>query len=241
MAYEQIRMARQKVLYDNTNAATPLTAQLVLAGAKVTPASATITIYRKGVSTALVSAASMTVSGTLMTYSVDTTTEASWPIETGYRAVLAVTVGSGESAVVHQMHLIFDIVRYMVRCRVTWDRLVAIDDSIVGSLHNGDEDLSPLIEAVRDMAQAALEAKIVNGKKMVENYILDTSATDTAVAFGVLAQHMLNKGMMEKYKIYRDYFERTLNDVLATLRFDTGQSGEESATPGGIHEVTFVT
>lgn len=236
MAYEQIRLSRQKVLYNSTNATNPITAQLVLQGAKVTPTSATITIYAPGGTTALVSAGTMTVTGTMLTYSATTTTTASWPIATGYRADIAVTY----SAAVYTMHEMFDVVKYLVRCHVTWDRLVAIDDSIVGSEHNGDEDLSPLIESVRDMAQAALEAKIVNGKKLVENYILDTAPTDTAMAFGVLAQWCLNRGMIEKYKIYREYFERTLGDILSTLKYDTGQSGFEAATPGGIHEVTLV-
>ena len=42
MAYEQKRIGRGKVQYNNDNDANPLTYQLVVDGAKVTPTSATI-------------------------------------------------------------------------------------------------------------------------------------------------------------------------------------------------------
>lgn len=236
MAFENLRLARQRVLYNDTNAASPLRFQLKIDGAKITPTSATITIYRAGVSTALVSAASMTLSGSILSYPVVTTTTASYPIETGYRAEVAVTY----NAVVYERHFLFDVVKFLFHLDVAWDQLVALDDSIVGTLHNGVEDLGPLISAAYDVIHGAIETKIVKGKKALLNNVIDTASISLAGCYWVLSQHHLNKRELEVYRIYLENYERTLSDVLSSLKWDMGQSGEESAEPGGGQQVTLV-
>ena len=72
MAYEQRNLRRQKVRYNDDNDDNKLEYQLVLDGAKVTPTSATITIYKPGSTAAVVSAASMTLSGSVLQYAPDT-------------------------------------------------------------------------------------------------------------------------------------------------------------------------
>ena len=117
MAYEHKPLRRQKVRYNNTNDDNPLLYQLVVDEEKVTPTSATITIYAPGNSTALVTAAVMTVTGTLLTYKPDTTTEASWPIATGYRADIVVTYAT----LTYDRHVVFDIVPYLLITGVARD------------------------------------------------------------------------------------------------------------------------
>ena len=110
MAYESRHPRRQKVLYNNTNAAYPLSAQLTVNGAKVTPSACTVDIYKDGNSTALVSAASATLTGTVATYSPDTTTTSSWPVGPGYRADFNFTY----SGTAYKVHVIFDVAKLIL-------------------------------------------------------------------------------------------------------------------------------
>jgi hypothetical protein len=237
MSYELKPLMRQKVLYDSANATNPLVYQLVLDGVKVTPTSATITIYRRGVSTALVSAASMTLVGSLLHYHVDTSTEASWPIETGYRADVAITY----SAEVYARHLVFDVVRFLLDLAIGVDQLVDIDDRVAGMVHNGSDDLPGLIVAARAVLQARLEAKVLKDKKLVENAILDPSHLATAACFWILSQLWFDKGEEDKAKWYRTEYDELSEAVLGNICYDSAQDGDEDAEPGGLQQVRLVT
>jgi hypothetical protein len=237
MAYELKSLARQKVLYDNANATNPLVYQLVVNGVKTTPTSATITIYRRGVSTALVSAAAMTVSGTKLTYALSTTPEASWPIETGYRAELAITVGAD----VHRRHFVFDGVRLLLDLSIGVDQLVDIDDRVAGMVHNGDDDMPGLIVAARADLQARLESKVLGDGKMIENAILDPSHLSVAACYAILGQLWFDKGEMDRSNWYMDRYEKLTTAVLSNLRYDDAQNGEEDPESGGIQQVRLIT
>lgn len=236
MAYESKPIRRQKVRYDNANTATPLLYQLVEDGAKLTPSSATITIYAPNSTTALVTADSMTVSGTLLTYSVDTTTEASWPKGTGYRADMAITA----SSVVYTRHLIFDVVAYLLNLQIARDQLIALDDSVKAMEHDGDEDFSELIEACRDIMQVRIESKVLKGKKLIENAIIDDNALSVAGRFYVLARLFFEKGQAEKAKAYNEEFDRLFEQVLNSMQFDDDQDGFENGEIGGIQDTRLV-
>ncbi len=237
MTYELKPLARQKVLYDDANSTNALRYQLVIDGIKVTPTSAAITIYRRGVTTALVTAAAMTVNGTLMTYSVDTTTEASWPIETGYRADIVVTYGGAT----YDRHIVFDVVRFILDLAIGVDQLIDIDDRVSGMVHNGDDDMPGLIVAARADLQARLESKILKDGKLVENAVLDPSHLAVAACYMILGQLWFNKGEDGKSKWYLDRYEALVSALLSNLRYDEGQDGDEDATPGGVQEVRLIT
>jgi hypothetical protein len=237
MSYELKPLMRQKVLYDNTNAANPIYYQLVIDGAKVTPTSATATIYKRGSTTALVTSGAMTLVGSILHYHVDTTTEASWPLDTGYRAELSITY----SSVVHTRLVVFDVVRYLLDLSVGVDQLIDIDDRVAGMIHNGSDDMPGLVVAARSVLQARLESKVLKDKKLLENTILDPSNLATAACFWILAQLWFDKGETAKADWYRKEYEDLSEAVLNNLRYDEAQDGEEDAEPGGIQQVRLYT
>ncbi len=236
MAYETHQVRRQKVRYDDANSDNALRYQLQVNGAKVTPTSGTITIYRPGNSTALVDAAAMTVSGTMLTYSVDTTTEASWPIEEGYRAELAV-VASGTT---YKRVILFDVVRFLLDLGIAYDQLVAYDDRLRDVQWDGDEDLSEVILACRDVLQTRIEAKVIGDGGLVENMILDHSRVAVAARDYILAHIWRVKGHDERADYYKAQHDALWDAVLSTIRFDEGQDGEEDSEAGKIQEVRLV-
>jgi hypothetical protein len=238
MAYESKPIRRQKVAYDNANTSNPLTFGLVSAGAKITPASATITIYAPGGTTPLVNAASMTVSGTLLTYCVSTTTEASWPIATGYRAEITITTGTGGSAVTRPPEVVvFDVVRWVLNLGITKDQLVALDDGISGMDHAGDDDLSEVIEACRDELQLLVEMRAVEDGKLVENMILDHSRIAVAARPYILARIWKNHGQKDKGEDYMKTFAAMFKAVMAGVSYDEDQEGEEESEPQGTQAI----
>lgn len=199
-------------------------------GAKVTPTSATITIYRPSSSTALVSGASMTASGTLLTYSPTTTTVASWPAETSYRADIIVTYNSKT----YDRTLMFDVVKYILDLGIGHDQLIALDDSIQGMEHNGDADFSPMIEACRGIFRTKIEARVLKDNKMIENTILDHQAIASAFILYCHRQIARNKRDWDAFESYDVEFKEVFGSVLGSLRYDTEQDGHEPAEVGGI-------
>lgn len=236
MAYESRHLRRQKVRYNSTNATTPLSTQFVLAGAKVAPTSATITIYAPGNSTALVSAAAMTVSGTLLSYAPDTTTVASWPIEEGYRAELAITYGGA----VYSQTLIFDVCKFVLNLGITRDQLLALDEGVRAAEHAGDEDFSEVIEAVRDELQLLLETRAIDGGHAVENMVVDASRVAIPARRKVLATIWRNKGDVPRAEYHEAEFKALWTAVIAGVRFDKDQDGEEEEGAGRIDGIRLV-
>lgn len=236
MAYEQRSLRRQKVQYDDANDDNPLVYQLVDESGKVTPSSATITIYEPGNSTALVTAASMTVTGTLLTYSVDTTTEASWPIKNGYRAELVITAGGETVPAV----MIFDVVRFVLRTNIGYDQLVALDDGIMGSSHNNDEDYSPLIEAVRDEIQAMVETKLLSAERANESWFVDSSLISMVHRYKCLAQIWHTKESYDRRDWYDEKASNLFEQVVNTVPLDTNQDGEETDTETGFDQERLI-
>lgn len=223
MAYEERRLARQKVRYDNDNDDIPLVYQLVDAGAKVTPTSATIAVVDPSGDTVL-AATAMTVSGTLMTYSLDTSTEADFPIDQGYRADMVITADSKT----YQRHIIFDVARYVFVPNVAYDQLVALDDELRGMQHDGDADFSPIIEASRDELQLLIESRLLTlGKRMLEEHILDASRMAIPFRRMVLANIFREKGDIEKAEHHESMYARMYDAVMSSLELDEDQDGNE--------------
>jgi hypothetical protein len=236
VAYEERRLARQKVRYDNANDDLPLVYQLVDDGAKTTPTSATITIYAPGSDTALVDAAAMTVSGTLLTYVLSTTTEADWPVQAGYRADVVVTAGS----VTHERHFLFDVAARVFVPNVSFDQLVALDDGIRGQLHDGSESMASLIEACRDELQVMIESRVRDfGNRLREEQILDASRMSIPFRRYVLWQFWDNKGDTDRSAKHEERFKSLYDAVMASLSLDEDQDGSESSEVGEIPQVVF--
>jgi len=240
MAYESKPLRRQKLRYNNDAAENALTHQLVRDGAKVTPTSAAITIYAPGNATALVTAAAMTVSGTLMTYSVDTTDTDDYAVETGYRADIVVTIGTGESAVTYTDHIVFDVEKFWLSLTVTRDQLLALDEGLRAADHAGDEDFSEVIEAVRDELQLLLETRAIEGGHLVESMVLDTSRVAVPARRKILATVWRNKGDTARAEFHEKEFENLWKAVLAGVRFDTNQDGEEESGHGRVDSIRLV-
>ncbi len=230
MAYEERPLRRQRVRYNSANTDNPLKAQLVRAGAKVTPSAATITIYAPGNSTALVSAAAMTISGTIASYSVSTTSTDSWPIQMGYRADISATVGG----VVSRETIVFDVVRHLLHIPVGIDQLLARDDGIRGLVHNNGINFESLIEAARDEIQLRLEVKALADKRLLENMILDSSQLAVLFRLYVLAAIWNEKRDYDHADRYTDQFRDLFDAFVAGIQYDTDQSGHEETRQGGV-------
>lgn len=235
MAYEASHIIRQKLLYNkSTSADNTLTFQLVEDGDKVTPTSATIAITKPG-GTEVLAATAMTVSGTLMTYITDTTTVADFPIDEGYRADVAVTSGG----VVYNRHFIFDVARYHLRLGITYDQLVAFDDSISGMRHDNDEDFSELIEACRGVLQVRIELHVLGNGKLVENMIIDRTAVAIAARFYILHRIYFNKDS-ERSDAYEAQFDELWAALMSSIRYDRDQDGEEDGKIGGLQNIRLL-
>ena len=236
MTFELKRLGRQKVRYDSANDDNLLRYQLVVDGAKVTPTSATISIYKPSSTTALISAVAMTVSGSFLTYQVQTTTEASWPVANGYRADIIVTY----STKTYDRTVLFDVVKYLLDLSIGFDQLVAFDDGVRGMLHDGQEDLYPLIEACRDVIQLRIEAKVLEDGQLIENMILDSSKVAVPALFYILHRLWFNKGDKDRSDKYERDYENMLRSVLSSIKYDKGQDGVEDATVGGLQPIRLV-
>jgi hypothetical protein len=173
----------------------------------------------------------------LLSYAVSTTTEASWPKETGYRAELAITA----SAVVYYRHLVFDVVGFLLDLAVGVDQLVDVDERIAGMVHNGSDDLPGLIMAARADLQARLESKVLGDGKLIENAVLDPSHLSVAASYYMIAQAFEEKGDHGQADRYFKRYESLTEAVLSNLRYDEGQDGDEDDSAGGIQQVRLRT
>ena len=235
MAFEHRRLGRYKARYNSDNDDNPIVYQLVVDGAKVTPTSATIAISDPD-GTELVSATAMTKSTSLLTYTMDTTTTASWPVANSYRADIVVTYDSKT----YDRHLVFDVVSYVFDPALGYDQLVSLDGNLRGMLNDGDDDLGNLIDAVRDIMQSDLEAKVVEDDKLLENMILDHTQAAVALRFRVLAQLYHNAGDEDRREYYEMNYWRQMRQMLATAKFDVNQDGQEDGELGGIQTLRLV-
>jgi len=237
MSYEERRLARQKVRYNSDNDDVDLVFQLVEAGAKVTPDSATIEIFKPGSTTAVLDAAAMTVSGSLLTYNVLTTTVADFPVDQGYRADIVVTFNTTETA---DRHFIFDVAKYLFTPNLAFDQLVALDDEVRGMAHDNDEAFGPIIEASRDELQEMIESRIrTMGARLLEEHILDASRAAIPFRRYVLANIFREKGNTEKADYHEGKFETLFGLMMSSLAADGDQDGQESSDVGGVAEVVF--
>jgi len=236
MTFELKRLGRQKVRWDSANDDNLLRYQLVVDGAKVTPTSATIAVYKPSSTTAVLSATAMTVSGSLLTYALSTTTTASFPVDEGYRGDIVVTYSSAT----YNRTILFDVVKYLLDLNIGFDQLVAFDDGIRGAAHDSQESLYPLIEACRDVIQLRIESKVIEDGQLVENMILDSSKVAVPAIHYILSRHWFNKGDKDRADKYEREYENMLRAVLSTIKYDKGQDGVEDAQPGGLQPIRLV-
>ena len=178
----------------------------------------------------------MTVSGTLLTYSVDTTTETSWPIEAGYRAEISSVV----STVAKKDVLIFDVVRFLLNLGITVDQLRDRDDELRGMEWNGDEDMPGIINAVRDELQLAIESKAAENDTLIENMAIDSSKVATVGRLKCLAEIWHGKGNTAKGDRFEKLYEQSLSAMLGAIKWDTAQDGNEDSGGHVIQVVRFV-
>lgn len=236
MAVEIRPVHRQAARKNSENDDSPLKYQLVVNGQKVTPTSADITIYANGDDEELVDAESMTVSGTLMTYALDTTDTDTWPVGK-YKAVVTVTYSSVE----YVRHFMFEVVTYLFDMAIGFDQLVSLDDGIRGMMHDGDATFKNLITACTSVIRAQLERKVVKDKRLLPEMIIDHSGLDVAAQFYMLHRIWMNKGNTEKAEAYKTDYQDQLDAVLSTVSYDTQQGGDEPAQIGQLDETRFET
>lgn len=235
MAYESRHLRRQKIRYENANDDAPLKFQLVKDGAKITPTSATVTIYDPSGDEVL-AATALTVSGTLMTKAVSTTTVADYPVDTGYRAHVIVTHSGGTT---EEEDFLFDVVKFLLDIPLGFDQLVARDDRVRALEWNGDEDLSEIIEACRDELQLLIETKAINDGQLLENMILDSSRVAIPFRQYVLAAIFEAKGQDEAAARYRDRYDMFWRAMLDGIKYDVGQDLVEDASSATPQVVRF--
>lgn len=240
MAFETLALRRFRARYNSTNEDNPLRLKFIVDGAKEAPASAAITIYAPGSSVALVTAAAMTVVGTTaLEYAVDTTTVASWPVATGYRADIEITDGS---AVVHSRVVMFDVTRFLLKIPLDTDQLSQLDEMAGVMTHGSGDDLSPIIEACRDDLQLLIEAKANEDGEIVEDMILSSESLASVFRYKVLAAAFNEKRDYEHADRYLKEFDRLLVAMLSNARYDRdGDGDEDNASDKPLHITRFVT
>jgi hypothetical protein len=237
MAYESRPLRRQKIRYNSANSDALLRHQLVLDGAKQTPDEApAITIYRPGTATALLTSEAMTLSGTVATYAVDTTTTASWPVETGYRGEVVTTVSSVDYTDV----ILFDVCKHLLWLDVAVDQLIAIDERVAAMAHNDDDDFSEIIEAVRDKLQLKLETRAIKDGQLLENMILDKSRIAIPARYYVLAAIFEEKRDYEQADRHKEEAQELWRSMVAGIKYDENQDLEEDPNQGGVQSFRLV-
>jgi len=233
MAYELRELRRQKVRYDSDNADMPLTFTLVRDGVKTDMASgdaATVTIYRPGVTAAVVTDGGMTetIGSSLITYAPDTTTTTDWPVEEGYRAEVTVAISGGTTFI---SHFIFDIVKFPLNLMLARDQLADRSSLIKGMNWAGDEDFSGPISACRDELQLRLEGLAHLHGRILEDMAIDHHKLAVVQRVYVLAEIYRDKRDTEMADHFERKFEELWEAYEAQAKFDTSQSGTEEASP----------
>lgn len=237
MAFEDRAIRRQRVRYDSDNDDNKLVYPFTIRGEKATPSSATIEIHKPGRSSAALAETAMNVDGTLLNYTLDTSSDTDlWEVMNGYRADVVVTSGG----VTYDRYFVFDIVKFILVLGTNIDTLRSIDSNLKGMEHLGDEDFSPLINFFKDDIQSKIEAKALKEKKLLQDMILDYHGLEIAHAYRCLAQIWMDKGDMEKHESYLEMYKDQLGTILSTIKYDDDQDGEESEELGGVQEVRLV-
>lgn len=227
MAYEAVPISRFKARYDSDNDDNALTFQMVRAGAKVTPSSATIAIYQPGNSTAVLDATAMTCSGTLMTYEIDTTETDDFPVATGYRARIVVT---DSGAVTYEEDIFFDVAELVPQGRITRDQLLKLDERVMTMQHAGDDDFSELIQACWEENQLDLESREMDGDQLLDSMVVDRARLSVVVRFLCLARILRPKGEREDAQYYEETYRNKLRQLLSGgVRHDLDADKEEDA------------
>ena len=236
MAYEERPIARQRVRRNSANADYPLTYQLVLpADGKVTPASATISTYGDhAADTVINDAVAMTVSGTLLTYAIDTTTVATWP-NGQYRADLLITY----SGTVYARHLRFDVVPYILDVNIGVDQLRALDDNVAGMRHGGDTDFKSLVAVCNQILQAKIETRVIEDERLLKDMLIDHTQLATAQLFFILSRIYLNRRDFDMHSQYLEDYESLLESAIGSARVDDTLSGTEPEDIGGVDDTRF--
>jgi len=237
MVYEERRIGRQKLLYNNTNDDHPLVYQLVVQGVKVTPTAATVAIWKPAATSATVAAvaASPGITGTLIEHVVDTTTTGSFPQDKGFRAQLEITYDSET----YTRHFIFDVVKFFADLAISFDQLVALDGTIRGRHNDGDEDFGNMVEAVSDIIRHDIETKMLEGQPMLDSMVIDTSKIAVPGRFAMLAQIYENSKEFEQADRYWERYRSTLKKALSSANLDKDGDGFEDLDPGGITPIVL--
>jgi len=238
MAYESRHLRRPKIRYDNANDDNPLVFQGVVSGAKITPSAYTIQIFDTGGSEVLAATATgITVVGTtVLNYSVVTTTEADYPVGTGYRAHWILTSGTPT----YEFDQIFDIVKFVPFGWIGRDQLVALDARVKAMEHDGDEDFSEIIEAVRGEVQLDVEMKALEEKQMLEDMIPDQTRLAIPSRYLILSRLFRENGQTDDAEYYEKLYKDKLTMVLAGAKLDKNQDMIEDSQQGGVHPIRLV-
>ena len=225
MAYESNGLSRHTARYESNNDDNAIVFQLIRGGVKITPASATITVYAPGNTTAVLGATAMTVSGSLMTYAIVTTDTDDYPVGNGYRAHIIVTVGS----VTHEDDIYFDVAKNVPSGAIGVDQLVALDERISGMENSADADFSEVIQAAWSECQFDIETRQSDGKQLKDSMVVDRVRLSVVVRHLVLSMILRPKGLTEDAKYHEDKYQTKLGQLLTSLPHDVNQDQEEDS------------
>lgn len=237
MSLEIRPFGRQKIRYNSANDDIAITYQLIVDGAKVTPTSATIAITRA--STEVLAATAMTLTGSLLTYAVDTTTVADFPAGGSYRADIVVTYNS----ITYDRHLIFDVVNYPFQLTIGADQLIMIDGTVRGMATDGDETLAPLIAAASDAISIDLEHMVIEADPLRTFMVLDNSKLNIAAAYWILYQLFFSTAPEDsqiKWEEYKSRYGASLRAAVSSMEYDKSGDGQEDGNRPGIQAIRLL-
>ena len=215
---------RLEVYYNKASNNTLKWGPFTVAGVAITSgATATVAISNPA-GTAIVTATAMTAALPYFTYSVDTSTTASYPLDEGYVTDIVVTY----SALTYNYRVLFDVVRQPFVCMVTDTDIAAYMPTSAdrkGTLTNYSAQILAAFEEVKS-------AIICKGQRPA--LIFDPNAFRTPIIYRTLAicsEGIWRKEIDDRWQESRDYYQEQFNLSLdralesVSLRSDDDEDG----------------
>ncbi len=220
---------------------TTIKAPVYQAGALVAPSAGTVTIYDE-TNTAKVSAAAVTITDSVATYTVTAGTTSGLTLADGWRVEWSLTVSGGTVRAVNEASLVRQIVRPMISDVDIYRRVPALDPSSASVITSESNYQGYIDEANTEVNLRLLAAGrrpwLIMSPASLRPVYLNLSL---AIIFEDLAARLANVDYLERADRYRDAYAKAYGDLNFTYDLDLdGQADtNESGNPArvGAHTI----
>ena len=220
---------------------TVIKAPVYQAGALVAPSAGTVTIYDE-TNTARVSAAAVTITDSVATYTVTAGTTSGLTLADGWRVEWSLTVSGGTVRAVNEASLVRQIVRPMISDVDIYRRVPALDPSSASVITSESNYQDYIDEANTEIQLRLISAGrrpwLIMSPASLRPVYLNLSL---AIIFEDLAARLANVDYLERADRYRDAYAKAYGDLNFTYDLDLdGQADtNESGNPArvGAHTI----